>query len=205
MKSTEYEEAIFEVNEEVIYTRTSNVRVVLRNLDAGRHYDIAVAGVNSVGVGLPSEKISVQIGHRLADMHVSMSYVNATDPSNPIDFQQFDVPSWRIAHLNLRLSTPSSDKIFKITVHEDNIHPDCVDSYKKECYDMAELVTECVELKDASESGTSCVLPKLEKVLTEDTLMELRVWDNTNFLIATNKINFLIASPGNCKKYGDTC
>lgn len=174
----------------VIYTDSTQNKVVIYNLRAGETYDISIAGENGVGVGRAVEEKGIQVGHRMVDLEV-MKVQNT-----------LEMPSWLPVDLKLTLSVKTFTSIFAVTIHDKM----SIDSVDKWLYDNSEHTSDqvavCGNLEPKEFEGASCVIQGMN-VLQNSTIMEFRVWDDTDLLIAKNKINVLAPSSVSCKKYGE--
>jgi len=187
-------EVQFKTKEKVIYTKTNSHRITLKGLSAGQTYKISVTGMNQVGEGRPSKKKEVTIQHRLVDLHVSKD-----DPGKPAErFNSLKIKSWLDMFLQMRLSSKIFGEISRVTFHYmKNSEPTVIDG--TEFDEVGAPLTICNPKNNETnvkESVASCSLKPL--YLDEDTDLEIRIWDDTDLLVAKNYISFKAPTDVDC-------
>jgi len=182
----------FSTHQKIRYTKGKQSRVVLKDLWAGQVYSLYVAGKNAVGLGRSTPKMTIQVGHRMADID---ALIHGSVFANALA-----IPSWLPIKMNLTLSVRSFSSLLAVTINTDN-STDSVDEWEYDNHN-SDLFVKCKELKARGFDGASCSIKNME-ALSNDAVMELRVWDDTELLIAKNPIGILAASAKNCAKYGD--
>jgi len=198
----------FVIKEEVTYTTSNETQVIVRNLAAGQLYTLYVTGVNAIGEGKASYREEIQIGHRMVDMNIDSTDIpilnktsfeaqnlTALEVQQLTPFESREVPSWLEMQLLLILSVRIPQEIFRVTIHEKSSGYGSVDSLDKIEKDIH---NECKNL-ELSSWGAKCLLES--KPLGNNTKMEVRVWDDSNLLVAKNTIEVLKPSKNNCKMY----
>jgi len=187
----------FVPHEKIIVTKTKQSRIIIRDLSAGQTYDVYVSGMNSIGEGKPSEMMTIQVGHRLVDIS---SYAQVGDSFFPI-LPSHLFPSWLSVNLNLTLSVGSTS-ISQATIHYNENPVNSVDSFKGNPNNMTDLYAKCSDPTKVTLSSASCTMSS-DTVLMVDKDMELRIWDDSNLLLAKKKITVLSPSHANCNNFGD--
>jgi len=187
----------FVPHEKIIVTKTKQSRIIIRDLSAGQIYDVYVAGMNSVGEGKPSEMMTIQLGHRMVDISSNVQEGNSFSPI----FQSHLFPSWLSVNLNLMLSVGSTS-ISQVTIHNNTSPLNSVDLFKGDPNNMIDLYAKCSDPTNVTLSSASCTMSN-HTTLMYDTDMELRIWDDSNLLLAKRKITILSPSHANCNDYGD--
>jgi len=185
----------FVSQQDVIISRPEE-EVLLQRLVAGQSYDISVAGINSIGDGQPIVEKGIQVGHRLTD--VIVKYRGSRDEFVTIR-KEGVIPAWLDVYLDLTLSIQTFSSILHVTIHQ-NPSIDSVGIWTYDPQNFTDKLADCGEVKDVTSSGASCFIK--QHTLKGDQMLELRVWDDTDLLIAKNKISVLVASAANCELYG---
>jgi len=178
-------EVHFAVKEKKVYTTNKKSQIILRKLSAGQTYQVSVAGMNQVGEGRPSEKKEVTIQHRMVDLHVSEDDPAGTPAT---DFKSLEIQSWLKMFVQMRLSTKISGEISRVTIDylSNNANNEAVVD-ETEYSDAYEGIVDITpELND--DGTASCSIEPLW--LDDDAEMEIRVWDDTDLLVAKNVITF---------------
>lgn len=193
--TTENGDVSFTVHEKVVLTPSYDTEVALTNLDAGQTYSIDVTGINSVGEGYPSDQKKVKIGHRMADIYLDLK---PEEESPPI--RTLQIPSFLNVVLHVRLSTEYDEKMFRVTIHESKSAPGSVEEMIG--INDGEIYNECQELRNVTWTGSACTLNANAVAIESDKEMELRVWDDSELLIAKSSIYMMAKSNTQCSVYG---
>jgi len=143
--------------------------------------------VNSLGEGESSDIRQIQVGHRMVDYNVG-----TTTERNITAYNGENIQSWLNVYVALKLSTTDYDNISRVTIHEDFIGQGSVDVV--ELVNENSIFVECNLLANVpnSTSDAYCLITgETNEGLEADKMMEIRVWDDTDLLIAKNEVNML--------------
>jgi len=180
-------EVSFVNEEESFLTLHSDPIIHVPALAAGQIYSVSVAGVNSLGEGESSDIRQIQVGHRMVDYNVG-----TTTERNITAYNGENIQSWLNVYVALKLSTTDYDNISRVTIHEDFIGQGSVDVV--ELVNENSIFVECNLLANVpnSTSDAYCLITgETNEGLEADKMMEIRVWDDTDLLIAKNEVNML--------------
>jgi len=194
------------------YESVVDTTVTLRNLHAGQTYDIAVKGINDIGEGLPSNIIVTKIGFPMVDVGVYNIKTTEFIKENEIilkNYKYYDtasaLPADREVLLRLIMSTKFPPIIERVTLHQEFSSEQDINNNKPLKLDEKSEYTECenvtnnmlphedVAAKSFQDVFTTCsIIVKSNEIGMDDNqdemIMELRIWNKMNFLVAKNNI-----------------
>ena len=126
--------------------------------------------------------------------------VNENDITNTLDFKDDEFPSWvESIDVSLILSTRSFSDIAKVSLHRDELSNNIVDI---SLYNEDSLYKECTlknNIGSERRSSVTCLIKDMIALET-DEVMEIRVWDDTDLLVAKGSVTVLSPNSNNCLK-----